>query len=106
MIQLAGIAAAEPARLADGRPDRDGRWSGARGDAGVWTLALMRAAKTSRRPRGTSHAVKLVREAARPYDTRVEIWLDPARDYLPARATLRSGAGAAEVRPPARARRP
>ena len=33
-------------------------------------------------------ALKLVREARRPRDTQVEIWLDPARAHLPLRARL------------------
>jgi hypothetical protein len=30
----------------------------------------------------------LLREAQRPYDTRVEVWLDPAQQHLPVRAVL------------------
>jgi hypothetical protein len=94
MIQLAGIAAAEPARLVDG-----GRIAmvvvGARGDAAVWTLRYA-GRQTIATVRGTVHAVKLVRDGRSPYDTSAEIWLDPERSYLPARATLRNGASALE----------
>jgi hypothetical protein len=31
-------------------------------------------------------ALRLSREPDRPYDTRVEVWLDPARQHLPVRA--------------------
>ena len=33
-------------------------------------------------------ALLLQREPQRPYDTRVDVWLDPARHHLPARARL------------------
>ncbi len=106
MIQLAGIAAAEPGLLVEG-----GRISmvvvGARGEAAVWTLRCV-GREDVETAWGTVHAVKLVREGHSAYDTHAEIWLDPARDHLPARATTRNGAGAAEydlllerVEPPA-----
>ncbi len=94
MIQLAGIAAAEPERLVDG-----GRITmvviGARGDAGVWAFRCA-GRETIETVRGTAHAVKLVRAGRSAYDTTAEIWLDPERSYLPAHATLRNNAGALE----------
>ena len=94
MIQLAGIAAAEPERLVDG-----GRITmvvvGARGDAGVWAFRCA-GRETIETVRGTVHAVKLVRDGRSAYDTSAEIWLDPERSYLPAHATLRNSAGASE----------
>jgi hypothetical protein len=94
MIQLAGIAAAEPELLVDG-----GRIAmvvvGARGDAGVWTLRYA-GRETIEAASGTVHAVKLVREGRSAYDTSAEIWLDPERSYLPVHATLRNSTGASE----------
>ena len=94
MIQLAGIAAAEPERLVDG-----GRITmvviGARGDAGVWAFSYA-GRETIETVRGTVHAVKLVRAGRSAYDTSAEIWLDPERSFLPAHATLRNNAGASE----------
>ena len=94
MIQLAGIAAAEPERLVDG-----GGITmvvvGARGDAGVWAFRYA-GRETIETVRGTVHAVKLVRAGRSAYDTSVEIWLDPERSYLPAHATLSNNAGAPE----------
>jgi hypothetical protein len=37
---------------------------------------------------GPVNAVKFTREPRKPYDTQVEVWLDPARQYLPVRAKL------------------
>ena len=94
MIQLAGIAAAEPGRLVDG-----GAIAmvvvGARGDAGVWTFRYA-GRETIEAVRGTVQAVKFVRAGRSAYDTSAEIWLDPERSYLPARAALRNSAGASE----------
>jgi hypothetical protein len=45
---------------------------------------------------GSVDAVKFVREPRSAYDTRVEVWLDPSRHYLPAHATLRNSTGASE----------
>ena len=94
MIQLAGIAAAEPERLVDG-----GRIAmvvvGARGDASVWTLRYA-GRETIETAAGSVQAIKLVREGRSAYDTSAEIWLDPARSYLPLQAALRNTAGASE----------
>ena len=94
MIQLAGIAAAEPGLLVEG-----GRISmvvvGARGEASVWTMRCD-GPEDVETAWGTVHAVKLVRQGHSLYDTNAEIWLDPARDFLPAHATLRNSAGASE----------
>ena len=35
-----------------------------------------------------ARALQLRREPTRPYDTRVEVWLDPARQHLPVRAVF------------------
>jgi len=74
----------------DAAPDRFGRGSrvvlmvvGARGGAEVWAFSVEGADPLEGRP-----ALKLVREARRPRDTRVDIWLDPARSHLPMRALL------------------
>jgi len=94
MIQLAGIAAADPHLLAEG-----GRITmvvvGARGDAGIWSLRYAGHEDVDT-GRGPVAAIKLVREGRSAYDTSAEIWLDPERSYLPVHATLRSSSGAVE----------
>jgi hypothetical protein len=86
MIQLAAVASAEPQRLAPG-----GRVvffvSGARGDADVWVFRFVARERIST-DAGPVNAVKFTREPRKPYDTQVEVWLDPARQYLPVRAKL------------------
>lgn len=56
---------------------------GARGGADVWTFQVAGAESVDGTP-----ALKLLREARRPRDTQVEIWLDPARAHRPLRARL------------------
>ncbi|HVK32993.1 MAG TPA: DUF3108 domain-containing protein [Burkholderiaceae bacterium] len=56
---------------------------GARGGADVWTFTVVGHDRVADTP-----ALKLLREARRPRDTQVEIWLDPARGHLPLRALL------------------
>ena len=86
MLQLAAIAAAEPARLAAG-----GRVIlyvvGARGDADVWVFRFVNF-ETIETPQGPVRAAKFSRDARRLYDTNVDAWLDPTRDHLPVKARL------------------
>lgn len=86
MLQLASIAAAEPERLAE-----DGQVvmfvSGARGDAARWTFVVLGRERIET-ALGPADTIRLLRKAQRPYDTRVEVWLDPLRHHLPVRATL------------------
>lgn len=56
---------------------------GARGGADVWTFNVIGADHVADTP-----VLKLLREARRPRDTQVEIWLDPARGHLPLRARM------------------
>lgn len=87
MLQLAAIVEAAPQRFGAGA-----RLSlmvvAARGGAEVWHFTVL---GTDRLSQGSS--LKLVREARRPHDTQVEIWLDPARGHLPVRAVLAQAEG-------------
>ena len=86
MLQLAAIAAAEPARLAAG-----GKVIlyvvGARGDADVWVFRFVDF-ETIETPQGPVRAAKFSRDARRLYDTNVDAWLDPTRYHLPVKARL------------------
>jgi hypothetical protein len=91
MIQLAGIVAAEPDRAREG-----GQIAmvivGARGDASVRTLRFAGQENAST-VAGPVPALKFVVAARSAYDSSYEIWLDPARDFLPVHATRRNSAG-------------
>jgi hypothetical protein len=91
MIQLAGIAAAQPQLLVEG-----GRITmavfGARGDAAIWSLRYAGHEEVAT-PGARVRAIKLVREPSSARDSGAEVWLDPGRSYLPVRATLLDSAG-------------
>jgi len=86
LIQLGAVANAEPQRATPG-----GRVAmfvaGARGDADVWVFRFV-GSEIVDTDAGPVPAVKFTREPRRPYDTLVEVWLDPARSHLPVRARL------------------
>lgn len=88
MIQLAAVAAAEPQRLAAGEHIVL-QVVGARGDASLWSFRSL-GRETLTLFSDTVETVRLLREPRSPHDTRVEVWLDPARHHLPVRATMGS----------------
>ena len=83
IVQLAGIVAADPQRSPAGAQTQL-IVVGPRGDADSWVFvsAGMQSAA------GALPAVLLVREPRKPYDLRIEVWLDPSRHHLPSRARL------------------
>ncbi len=87
MLQLPAIVAAAPERFAAGATVVL-FVAGARGDADVWTFVVQGVEAL-----GDRAALKLVREPRRPYDTRVEVWLDPAEHHLPLRVVQTPSAG-------------
>jgi hypothetical protein len=61
---------------------------GTRGDAEPWRFEVL-GNEPLRLPAGeVPQALRLKREPTRPYDTRVEVWLDPARQHLPVRVVF------------------
>ena len=91
LVQLAAIAAADPARVGPGG-EVSMFVSGTRADADVWTFTHVRAETLD--VGGTpTPTLRLVREPRYAYDTRVDVWLDPAHHYLPVRARLSNTAG-------------
>lgn len=90
MIQLAAVVAGEPQRLQEG-----GKVVihvvGARGDSRLWVFRCS-GVETITVGTDSVQTVRFVRDASESYDTRVEVWLDPRRHHLPARALLHSGA--------------
>ena len=91
MVQLGAIVAAEP-RLRDVGSKVVMVVVGANGDASVWAFDCT-AVESVTTGAGAVNALKFVREPREPYDTQVQVWIDPARHYLPVRATQKSGAG-------------
>ena len=89
MIQLGAIVAAEPGFSVAGAK-LVLFVSGAHGDAGVWSFLCLGPDAVESRA-GSVAALKFRREPRGPYDTTVEVWLDPQRHHLPVRASLRAG---------------
>jgi hypothetical protein len=90
MLQLPAIVAAAPERIAIGATVLL-YVAGARGDGDVWSFVVEGVEML-----GITPALKFVREPRKLYDTRVEIWLDPAGSYMPLRAVQTpTGGGAA-----------
>ena len=89
MVQLPAIFEADPARWHAGTRV-ELFVVGAHGEADLWTF-IVRGFEPVEVPSGRLEAAMLLqREPQRPYDTRVDVWLDPARHHLPARARLTS----------------
>ena len=87
MIQLPGVVAAD-ATLARAGASVTLFVVGTRGDAEPWRFEVL-GAEPLQLPAGeVPQALRLRREPTRPYDTRVEVWLDPARQHLPVRVLL------------------
>ena len=89
MLQLPAIIEADPAHWRAGTR-LELYVVGAHGEADLWSF-VVRGTEPVDVPAGRLEAALLLqREPQRPYDTRVDVWLDPARHHLPARARLTS----------------
>ncbi len=96
MLQLAGIAEANPALRAAGS-EIAVFVVGTRGDAEVWLYTVV-GPEAVELPAGTvPDALHLRREPRRLYDTTVDVWLDPARQHLPVRVQWRVRPGGLET---------
>ena len=93
MIQLGGIVAADPSLVNAGRISMV--LVSARGEASVRT-ARFAGRESAETASGSVPALKFVVDGHSAYDGSFEIWLDPGRGYLPARAVSRGSSGDAE----------
>jgi hypothetical protein len=82
LAQLAAIISADPARFAAGAQIVLAV-SGARADLDRWRFAVGAPEPVALADGRTVSALPLKREPTRPYDLRVQVWLDPARHHLP-----------------------
>ena len=87
MVQLAAIVEAAPTRYTAGSRIAMSV-SGARGDVDTWTFIVQGRQRLSLPGGAVVDALRLTREPRRPYDTQVEVWMDPAQHHLPVRARL------------------
>jgi len=87
MIQLPAIVEANPTLARTGAV-LTLFVAGTRGDAEAWQFEV-RGPELLELPAGpVPQALLLRREPTRPYDTRIDVWLDPARQHLPVRAVF------------------
>ncbi len=92
MIQLPAIVEADAA-LARAGAGVTLFVAGTRGDAEAWRFEVL-GHEALELPAGAVRArAAAAARADRPYDTRVEVWLDPARQHLPVRARVHHAAG-------------
>jgi hypothetical protein len=89
MLQLSAIIDAAPAKFGAGA-QIPLFVTGARGDADVWTFTVESVDAINVPAGRVPGALHLRREPRKPYDTRAELWLDPARSHLPMRVRLSS----------------
>jgi hypothetical protein len=89
MLQLSAIVDAAPEKRVAGAQIAL-FVTGARGDADVWTFTVESVDAVDVPAGRVPGALHLRREPRKPYDTRAELWLDPARSHLPVRVRLSS----------------
>lgn len=86
LVQLQAILAADPAKAKAG-----GQVVmpvvGVRGRAETWIFEAS-GAESIKTPAGTLRTQKLTRALRKPDDTRAEVWVEPARQFLPVRIRL------------------
>ena len=87
LAQLAAIVGAEPARFGPGA-ELVLAVSGARADLDRWRFEVGPPEALALADGRVVTALPLRREPARPYDLRVQVWLDPANHHLPALVRL------------------
>ena len=92
MVQLAGIVTADTARQVPGARVVM-QVAGARGDVDLWTFTVLRREAVDVVGSRVSDTLLMRREPRKPFDTLVEVWLDPARHHLPARLKLSIAGG-------------
>jgi Protein of unknown function (DUF3108) len=92
MVQIAAILEARAAQPPVAGEQISIWVSGARGDADVWVFRCLGKQNTQLGGQPVA-TMAFAREPREPYDTRVEVWLDPARQHLPVVARLGSAQG-------------
>lgn len=90
MIQLAAVVEADPLRWSDASQAITLQVVGARGDAATWVFHGVGPA-TLQLPEGSVRTLHFRRDPRGPYETTVDVWLDPQRHHLPVRALQRNG---------------
>ena len=99
MLQLPAILQANPLLATEGA--QVSVWvASARGESDVWTFTVQGSEPLDLPGGRVDAALRLMRRPLRPFDTQVEVWLDPARQHLPVQVllALRPGGEQTELR--------
>ncbi len=88
MLQLPAIVAADPCRQRVGGARITMMVVGARGDADLWTFEAGDREPLALPAGPVAAALHLRRQPRKPYDTEVDVWLDPQRAWLPVKLRL------------------
>lgn len=99
MLQLPAILQANPALSAPGA--QISLWvASTRGETDVWDFTVQGSEALDLPGGRVEAALRLLRRPQRPYDTQVEVWLDPALQHLPVQVLLvrRPGGEPTELR--------
>jgi hypothetical protein len=87
MLQLPAVLEAEPSLREPGSEVLI-FVAGTRGDGQVWTFTVQGRQDLQAPDGPVAGTLHLRRPATRPYDTQVDVWLDPARHHLPAQVLM------------------
>jgi len=87
MLQLGAVLQANPA-LSQPGAQVTLAVVGTRGRLEPWVFSVVDRPALHTQAGAVHDAVHLVREPRRPYDTRVEVWLDPAQHHLPVQLNM------------------
>jgi hypothetical protein len=85
LMQLGGLFVAAPGRYPPG--SKIAVQTVSTKEADVWTFEVGET-ETLQLPAGEVQAIRLTRPPRRPFDLKVDLWLSPAPNYLPARLVL------------------
>ena len=87
MVQLGAVIAADPERFGPGAVVLMSI-SGVRADVDTWAFQVQ-AVERLELPAGVvERALRVFRQPRQPYDTQIEVWLDPQRHHLPVKARM------------------
>jgi hypothetical protein len=90
LMQLGGMFAAAPGNYPPG--SKIAVQTVTTKDADVWTFEVGQT-EALQLPAGEIRAIRLTRPPRRPFDLKVDLWLSPAHNYLPARLVLTEANG-------------
>ena len=87
MVQLGAVIAADPERFVPGSVVLISI-SGVRADVDTWAFQVQGVEQLNLPSGVVNRALRIFRQPRQPYDTQIEVWLDPQRHHLPVQARM------------------